>query len=145
MRKAVEVLKALERHRQSGFPGWAWFAPGDSTRYRVHMIHMMPVHADGPMEQIPVTRSLLVQVETDPRNPKTVLVTEPGEYSLFTPEMWVNYGLPPGWWSGVRPLLAALGWAEEGYDCADYRPADAADITYVAERAQCGRRLARVR
>lgn len=145
MRKATEVVKVLERHRQSGFAGWAWFAPGDSTRYRVHLVTMVPVHADGPMEQVEVTRMLLVQVETDPLNPKTVVVLEPGDYNRFTPEMWVDYGFPPGWWSGVRPLLAALGWADEGYDFPGFQPSDAGDITYVVERAQRGRRLARVR
>jgi hypothetical protein len=145
MRSATEVFKALERHRQSGFPGWVWFAPGDHTRYRVHLIHMRPVHADGPKEQVPVTRVLLVQVETDPRNPKSVVIAEPGEYARFTPEMWVNHGHPPGWWGGVRPLLAALGWTDEGYDMPEFEPADAADIAYLIERAQRGRRLARVR
>lgn len=141
MRKATEVLKALERHRQSGFSGWVWFAPGDSTRYRVHLIRMVPVHADGPMESVPVTRSLLVQVDTDPVNPKSLVITEPSEYNLFTPEMWVDYGFPPGWWSGVRPLLAALGWADEGYELPEYRAEDASDITYVVDRAGRGRRL----
>ncbi len=141
LRAAAEVFKALERHRQSGLSGWAWFAPGDATRYCVHLFHMVPVHADGPMEQIPVTRALLVQVETDPSNPKSIVITEPGEWSRFTPEMWVDYGFPPGWWSGVRPLLAVLGWADEGYELPEYRADDAIDITYVAERAQRGRRL----
>lgn len=145
MRKAAEVVKVLERHRHSGFAGWAWFAPGDSTRYRVHLIDMVSVHADGPMEQVPVTRALLVQVETDPRNPKSVVITEPSEYNRFTPEMWVDHGHPPGWWSGVRPLLAALGWADEGYELPEYRADDATDITYVAERVQRGRRLTQVR
>lgn len=145
MRKAAEVLKALERHRQSGFSGWVWFAPGDSTRYRVHMIHMVPVHADGPMEEIPVTRSLLVQVETDPRNPQSVLVAEPSEYNLFTPEMWLDHGHPPGWWAGVRTLLAALGWAAESYDMPEFRAEDADDITYLLNRKQrAQRRLSRV-
>lgn len=131
LRKAVEVFKALGRHRQSGFSGWVWYSPGDSTKYRVHLIEMVPVHADGPMESVPMTRTLLVQVETDPRNPKSVLVAEPSEWNRFTPEMWVQLGHPIGWWAGVRPLLAALGWTDEDYSSLDFRRDDNADMEYL--------------
>lgn len=131
LRKAAEVLKALGRHRQSGFSGWVWYSPGDSTKYRVHLIEMVPVHADGPMESVPTTRVLLVQVETDPRNPKSVLVGEPNEYNRFTPEMWVQLGHPVGWWAAVRPLLAALEWTEEDYSSPDFQRDDNADMEYL--------------
>lgn len=131
LRKAVEVLKALERHRQSGFSGWVWYSPGDSTKYRVHLIQATPVHADGPMEQVPVMRVLLVQVVADPSNPKAVLINEPNEWHKFTPEMWVDLGNPPGWWAGVRPLLAALGWTAEDFSSIAFERGDNADMEYL--------------
>ncbi|HET9144118.1 hypothetical protein [Actinophytocola sp.] len=144
LRKAVEVFKALERHRQSGYSGWVWYSPGDSTRYRAHLIQATPVHADGPMEQVPMTRILLVQVIHDPVNPKSVLVHEPSEWSKFTPEMWVNLGHPMGWWAAVRPLLAALGWTDEDYSSVEFNRSDADDMDYLLRR-QNRRQPARIR
>ena len=145
LRKGFEAIGALERNRKSGFPGWVWFAPGDNTRYRVHLIHMVPVHAAGPMESAPVTRALLVQVEVDPRNPRSIVVAEPGEHTRFTPETWVQYGFPPGWWAGVRPLLAALDWTDQDYSSYEFQAGDAADITYVYNQQQRLRPVGRTR
>lgn len=131
LRKAAEVFKALERHRQSGFSGWVWYSPGDSTKYRVHLIQATPVHADGPLEQAPLTRMLLVQVIDDPSNIKAVLVNEPNEWHKFTPEMWLDLGNPPGWWVAMRPLLAELGWTDEGYSSPEYQSGDNADMEYL--------------
>ena len=134
LRKAVEVFKALERHRQSGFSGWVWYSPGDSTKYRVHLIEATPVHADGPMEQVPVTRMLLVQVQVSAAVPKSVLIAEPGEWAKFTPEMWVDHGHPMGWWAAVRPLLAALSWTDEGYTSVEFETSDRDDMEYLLAR-----------
>lgn len=131
LRKATEVFKALERHRQSGFSGWVWYSPGDSTKYRVHLIEATPVHADGPLEQVPVTRMLLVQVIADPSNPKAVLISEPNQWHKLTPEMWVDLGNPPGWWAGVRPLLAALDWTSEDFCSLEFQSSDNADMEYL--------------
>jgi hypothetical protein len=131
LRKAAEVFKALERHRQSGLSGWVWYSPGDSTKYRVHLIEATPVHADGPMERVPVTRMLLVQVINDPANPKALLINEPSEWNKFTPEMWVDLSYPPGWWAGVRPLLAVLGWTGEDNSSPDFQTGDNADMEYL--------------
>jgi hypothetical protein len=131
LRKAAEVFKTLERHRRSGFSGWAWYSPGDSTKYRVHLIEATPVHADGPMEQVPVTRMLLVQVIDDPANIKSVLILEPNQWARFTPEMWMEFGYPMGWWAAARPLLAVLGWTDADYSSPDFEKGDNADMEYL--------------
>lgn len=131
LRKAVEVFRTLERHRRSGLSGWVWYSPGDSTKYRIHLIEAVPVHADGPMDRVPVTRMLLVQVIDDPRNPQGVLICEPTEWARFTPEMWVNLGYPMGWWAGVRPLIAALGWTDEHYSSVEFELSDKRDMDYL--------------
>jgi hypothetical protein len=130
LRKAVSVLEVLERYRKAGKSGWAYYSPGDATKYRVHLIEAVPVHVK-PVEEAEVTRILLVQVETNELNPKSILIHEPYEWSRFTPEMWLNLGLPVGWWRGVRPLLAALGWAEPGFESVEFNDADSADIDYA--------------
>lgn len=131
LRKAVEVMKALERHRQSGFSGWVWYSPGDSTKYRVHLIEATPVHANGPMEQVPVTRVLLVQVIDDPRNPKHVLITQPNEWDGYTPDMWLDFGHPAGWWAAVRPLLAVLNWTDSEFASIEFQSSDHSDMDYA--------------
>lgn len=131
LRKAAEVFKALERHRQSGFSGWVWYSPGDSTKYRVHLIQATPVHADGPLEQAPLTRMLLVQVIDDPSNIKSVLILEPNQWARFTPELWMQLGHPTGWWAAVRPLLAALDWTDADYSSPDFAKGDNADMEYL--------------
>lgn len=130
LRKAVSVLEALERHRQAGRSGWAWYSPGDATKYRVHLIEAVPVHAS-PVEEAKVTRILVVQVMTNELAPKSILISEPYEWARFTPEMWLDLGLPVGWWRGVRPLLAALGWTEPSFDSVEFNDDDAADMAYA--------------
>lgn len=131
LRKAATVLETLRAHAQAGRPGWAWYSPGDHTKYRVHLIEATPVHATGPLAEIEVARILLVQVQTSVANPKSVLIHEPSEWNKFTPEMWVNLALPLGWWPGVRPLLAALGWTDPAFGSPDFTDDDRNDITYA--------------
>lgn len=129
-RKAVAVLEALEDLAKAGRSGWAWYSPGDHTKYRVHLIEAIPVHVK-PVQEAEVYRALVVQVQTSATNPATVFVNQPNEWNKFTPEMWLALGLPVGWWAGVRPLLAALGWTEPGFDSVDFDEGARDDITYA--------------
>jgi hypothetical protein len=131
LRKAAEVFKALKRHRESGLSGWVWYSPGDATKYRVHLIQATPVHVT-PVEVAKVYQALLVQViDTDETNPKSLLITEPSEWNKFTPDMWLDLGFLPGWWPGIRPLLAVLGWTDDEFSLPEFNRRDADDIGYA--------------
>lgn len=131
LRKAEQVIESIRRSTQSGTPGWAWYSPGDSTKYRILLITAYPVHL-ARLEEAKPYNALLVQViDTVPTDPKSVLVTEPSEYNKFTPDMWLDLGYPAGWWAAVRPLLAVLDWTDDQFSSQVFEPSDGRDIDYA--------------
>lgn len=76
------------------------YAPGDATLYRVSLVQPLPWT---PLSE----RLVALLVRCGDRH----LLIEKPRYDKIDPITWLDAGLPAGWYAGIRPLLAGLGWA----------------------------------
>lgn len=123
---ADELVRALTYPSMTlgkSLPVYAYWAPGDCTRYRVTLFTMQPTPGDEDRD----IQMLLVQM-----NGKTIAIEQPrtsngGPYTaaLFLQKFGESHA---GWWAGVRPILAALHWTPPGLRDTAYSPHDASDI-----------------
>lgn len=111
---------------------WFYWAPGDTTKYRAVLLQAAPTltmyqhHVStlvtdyvspSSLDVMPRTVAMLVvQVaEGVLRNDSLVINAPEDEFNRWNPMRWIDRGFPPGWWAGVRPLLAMLEWTEPDY------------------------------
>lgn len=115
------------------------WAPGDSTRYHVILLEHLLLAPCGPAREgkdgyatyvpgIEPYVGLLVQVGAG--GGKSVLVPKP-LHRNYDAELWLEaFGRDwLGWWAGVRPLLAALGWSTD--ESLAYNSGDSIEIAQV--------------
>lgn len=102
---------------------WAWWAPGDFTRYRVAHVVAYP-HEFDPLGQ---AHFLLVSVGGEL---STISISRPRDSRLWTPKLFLTaYGEShAGWWAGIRPVLAAFDWTATRADDLAYDSRDANEI-----------------
>lgn len=116
-KNATDIVRALNEYRDM----YAWWTPGDMTRYRVALVNALPYDTnDRKLEALLVTSGR-----------ETVLVEKPqSASSSWTAQRWLDrHGERyAGWWAGLRPLLAALGWTQAGDRDPVYSPAAANQI-----------------
>lgn len=104
-------------------PIYAYWAPGDATRYRVALVHVMP-HVDSATDRA-YTFLLVTAGGT------SLTIEKPGHgVGAWTAERWlrVHGAANAGWWAGIRPLLAALNWTTWNERDTAYSPASAIQI-----------------
>lgn len=110
-------------------PRWAWWTPGDATRYHVTLINAAPSSSTMGNGLCGTFRALAVTVESFGPRPITIVIPRPSdEDDRYTAAEWVYRAFPGGWWAGVRPLLAALGWTPETDRDTRYRSTDHREI-----------------
>lgn len=117
---ATEVVDFI--HGGSVFAFWA---PGDATLYRVTMIKAVEFGLNAMIDQADM-HALLVVVGVDGYL-QHLLIPAPAGARDWTVQSFVRaFGVDyAGWWAGVRPLLAALGWTPSDQRELDYDPNDA--------------------
>jgi hypothetical protein len=130
IKDAAEARNALRRG------SWLYWAPGDATKYRVALIraapalamyeHLLPPHVEGEvMESFPhPILMLVIQVADGLLRRDSLVINAPDSFNLWNPVRWVERGFPPGWWAGVRPLLAELLWTDREYSGSKFRHDD---------------------
>lgn len=111
-------------------PRAIYWAPGDYTRYVVALLKMQP------LEQTvePVPRMTFLFVNSAGLN---LVIPEPqNEYVMYSVEyFFAKFGERyMGWWSGVRPLLAGLGWTPPGERNTEFTVSDASRIGDLLRR-----------
>ena len=117
-----------EINRPSGQPRWAWWAPGDATRYHVCLLNAAPSSAMLGTALSRTFRALVVTIDLHTSRPLSIVVPRPTDNEdRYTPEEWVHRRFPGSWWPGIRPLLAELGWTprtdrDTSYRSTDHRP-----------------------
>lgn len=121
-------------------PRWAWWAPGDATRYHATLINAAPSASTIGTASGGTFRALVITVDVFTSRPISIVVPRPvDDEDRYTAEEWVCRRFPGGWWAGIRPLLAALGWTPKAERDTSYRSTDHQDIT----QAQSDRDTAR--
>lgn len=103
---------------------WAWWAPGDCTRYRV--IFTVAPHIEGNF----FTTLLTFQVGDD-----CITLTrrrQPWTPQLFLTAFGERYA---GWWAGIRPVLAAFSWTDAQRADVKYNSRDADEIGLLLTEA----------
>lgn len=115
--EAVRVMAASDVH--------IYWAPGDMTRYRVMLTRTV---AYGPYAALDPANDVTLLIVMLPDDPRALVFSQPHhDGDLWTPGRFLRQFGPQyaGWWSGVRPLLAALAWAAPECSSHDYDPNDA--------------------
>jgi hypothetical protein len=70
-------------------------------------------------------RALVITIDLYTERSISVVVPRPtDDQDRYTAEEWIYRRFPGGWWPGIRPLLAALGWTPESDRDTSYRSAD---------------------
>ncbi|TKG62375.1 MULTISPECIES: hypothetical protein [Pseudonocardiaceae] len=116
-------------------PRWAWWAPGDATRYHVTLLNAAPSDAMLGTAPIGTFRALVITIDLYTDRPISIVVPRPtNDEDRYTAEEWVYRKFPGGWWPGIRPLLAALGWTPKTDRDTSYRSTDHRDITAAIAR-----------
>lgn len=125
---AIDAI-TLHKNTDEGLPRAIYWAPGDMTRYTVALLAMQPFENTAvvsPTEMLFVNCGGLSIVIPRPLN-------EFNEYSaeLFLAKFGERYA---GWWGGVRPLLAGLGWTPPGNRDTKFSHGDAAYMGTLLSR-----------
>lgn len=102
---------------------WAWWAPGDFTRYRVTYVNALPEDVSFFTRHQLLIFEAGTQALTLPYTPH-----KPWTVESFLRTHSEAYA---GWWAGIRPVLAAFGWTST-------RPSD---LSYSANDANAIGRL----
>lgn len=101
---------------------WAWWAPGDFTRYRVTYVNAVGVNVAFHQLLIFEAGTQALTLPYTPHKPWTVesfLRTHGEAYA--------------GWWAGIRPVLAAFGWTSTRPSDLSYSANDANAIGKLLE------------
>lgn len=116
---------------------WACWAPGDATQYLVVLVHATPSPAMIG-DSTGSWRALILTVAPGDAREMSIVVPRPiDDYDRYDAEVWLARKLPGGWWPGIRPLLAALGWTPADQRDTTYRSVDYRDI-FEAEQKRKG-------
>jgi hypothetical protein len=110
------------------------WAPGDMTRYAVSLLKMRALNV---VNDVAVIEVLLVNC-----GGKTLIISKPrNEFSSYSAELFLaKHGeLYAGWWGGVRPLLAGLGWTAPGDQDTKFTHADGNRMGEALARHGTGR------
>ncbi len=127
-RRVVDAIRDGDAYVQWG--------PGDGTIYRVALLRFVRHDGGGALNHDEDLVALLVLVGDHELGAHLLVRAPRADYDRWTARSFVRaFGVRyAGWWPGVRPLLAALGWTGEGYASPTYDPRDAAEVvTCVAE------------
>lgn len=117
-------------------PRWAWWTPGDATRYHATLVNAAPSTNTIGTAPGGTFRALVITIDLFSARPISIVIPRPtDDEDRYTADEWVYRRFPGGWWPGVRPLLAALGWTSETDRDTTYRSTDHRDIT-TAQRDQ---------
>lgn len=106
------------------YVGWE---PGDGTLYRLATLRLLPLGLDATPDSVaPDVRALLAFVGAVGVEPHLLLPEPTGAGELWTaPSFLRRCGARyAGWWSGLRPVLAALGWTPKYDRRHEYDPTD---------------------
>lgn len=130
LRVAHEVLGAIE----SG-EAYALWAPGDATVYRVTLLRVVQSSALTALNPAADLEALVVIAGLGGPGPALV-VERPRVDDGWNPvKFYSAYGARfAGWWAGVRPLLAVLGWTTDEHSSRTYDPSDAVKIGEVTNQ-----------
>jgi hypothetical protein len=111
-------------------PRWAWWAPSDATRYHATLINAAPsASMIGPASG-GTFRALVITIGLFSLSPTSIVIPRPNaDLDRYTAEEWLFRRFPGGWWAGIRPLLATLGWTPTSDRDTSYRSTDHRDIT----------------
>jgi len=75
-------------------------------------------------------RALVITIDMFASGPISMVIPRPTNDETATPPRnGSSGGSPGGWWAGIRPLLAALGWTPTTDRDTSYRSTDHRDIT----------------
>lgn len=105
------------------------WAPGDMTCYTVALLRVTPLD---PESREGLTEFLLVIA-----GQRTLIIPKPrNEFSFYSAELFLaRHGEDyAGWWGGVRPILAGLGWTEFGNRHTKFSHNDANVMAQVMKR-----------
>jgi hypothetical protein len=104
---------------EDSIPDAIYWAPGDMTRYTVALLKMKPHGSEG------VNISTILFVSSG--GIYLVIPAPTSEYSQYSVELFLaKFGERyAGWWGGVRPLLAGLGWTPLNARDTDFNTSDA--------------------
>lgn len=104
---------------------FVYWAPGDATVYRVTLVKAVEFGLNAMSDQADVHALLMLVGREGYR--QHLLVPAPARDRSWTAQSFVRaFGVDrAGWWAGVRPLLAALGWTPEDQRGLRYDPNDA--------------------
>ena len=119
IRNACELHRSLTTRSEIQHATWAWWAPGDSTRYRITFVVASQIEANTRYHSF-----LLAEVDGD------AIILNWRRDSPWTPESFLAYfgERYAGWWAGIRPVLAAFNWTTTRPDDTTYDPRDADEI-----------------
>ncbi len=121
-------------------PRWAWWTPGDATRYHVMLINAAPSASATGTATNGTFRALVVTVDLFGTQPTSIVITRPADDDeRYAADEWVRRNYPGGWWPGIRPLLAALGWTLASDRDPTYRSTDHRDIATAEREHNLGR------
>jgi hypothetical protein len=124
-REAALVISTGETH--------VHWAPGDATLYRVALSSTVKY---GVFDALSKEHDLTVLIVILGGSTRSLVLHAPRNGDeLWTPTRFLRKFGPEytGWWAGVRPLLAALGWTTAEHSLPDYDPNDAARIGALLE------------
>jgi hypothetical protein len=111
-------------------PRWAWWAPGDATRYHVCLLNAAPSDAMLGATSSGTFRALVITIDLDTSRPLSIVVPRPrNDDDRYTPAQWIRRPFPGAWWPGIRPLLATLGWTHRTDRDTRYRSTDHREIS----------------
>ena len=123
IRSARQLVSEIDAPAER--PRWAWWTPGDATRYYVTLVDAAPSTGTMSAGLGATFRALVVTVEVFGPRPMAIVIPQPSdEENRYTAAEWVHRGFPGGWWAGVCPLLAVLGWTPENDRDTSYRSTD---------------------
>lgn len=110
------------------YPDAIYWAPGDMTRYVVALLKMKPFEA--------VSERLTTVLFVNSGGVNLIIPEPTSEFSQYSAELFLaKFGERyAGWWGGVRPLLAALGWTPPGSRDTKFSHGDAAHIGTLLSR-----------
>lgn len=123
IRSAAELRAQLGTREGIQHSAWAWWTPGDFTRYRVTFV-VAPYVEGGSFVSF-----LAFEVGRD------VIVLRHDRFTPWTAEMFLaRFGEKyAGWWAAIRPVLAAFDWTSVRADDLAYSSQDAVAIGMLLE------------
>mgnify|MGYP001564059996 CR=1 FL=1 len=128
--EAIDVITRAYNVRENGpvYPDAIYWAPGDMTRYVVALLKMKPLEA--------VSEKLTTVLFISSGGTSLVIPGPSSPFNTYSAELFLaKFGERyAGWWGGVRPLLAGLGWTPEGARNTEFSNGDAAFMGTLLSR-----------